>query len=139
VAAGLRAALPGVVVLDLDHFLDAGSRLAGVDLREDSAADRWPAYNDPCLTLLSTVLAAGHDVLVLSPADAGRGTPVDRGAGAGRGPLGGARLLGRDPHRQTAQPLHRLRPRRSPTPPNSAGWGSPPSATTTSASARPPN
>ena len=67
VAAGLRAALPGVVVVDLDHFLDAGSRLAGVDLWQDSAADRWPAYNDLCLTLVSTVLAAGRDLLLLSP------------------------------------------------------------------------
>lgn len=67
VSAGLRAALPGVVVLDLDDLLDAGSRLAGLDLRQDVAAERWPAYNDLCLTFVSTVLIAGHDVLVMSP------------------------------------------------------------------------
>ncbi len=67
VAPGLRTALPGVVVLDLDQFLEAGSRLAGLDLRQRSAADRWPAHNDLCLTFVSAVLAAGHDVLLLSP------------------------------------------------------------------------
>lgn len=64
---GLRAALPGVVVLDLDQFLDAGGRLAGLDLHEQAAADRWPAYNDLCLSFVATVLAAGHDVLLLCP------------------------------------------------------------------------
>ena len=67
VAPGLRAALPGIVVLDLDEFLDAGGRLAGLDLRQEAAADRWPAYNDLCLTFIATVLATGHDVLLLSP------------------------------------------------------------------------
>ncbi|HEY6746654.1 MAG TPA: AAA family ATPase [Mycobacteriales bacterium] len=67
VAPGLRAALPGVVVLDLDQFLDAGGRLAGLDLHEQSAAGRWPAYNDLCLSLVAAVLAAGHDVLLLCP------------------------------------------------------------------------
>lgn len=67
VLPGLRAALPGVVVLELDEFLDPGGRLAGLDLQQEQAADRWPAYNDLCLTFVCTVLAAGHDVLLLSP------------------------------------------------------------------------
>jgi predicted kinase len=67
VAPGLRAALPGVVVLDMDQLLEAGSRLAGTDLRSQSAADRWPAHNDLCLTFVAAVLAAGHDVLLLCP------------------------------------------------------------------------
>ena len=67
VVADLRRLLPGVVVLDMDDFLPAGSRLAGVDLRHPSAAERWPAYNDLCLGFAGTVLGAGHDVLLLSP------------------------------------------------------------------------
>jgi AAA domain len=67
VAPGLRAALPGVVVLDMDQFLEAGSRLAGLDLHSQSAADRWPAHNDLCLTFVAAVLAACHDVLLLCP------------------------------------------------------------------------
>ena len=67
VAPVLRAALPGAVVVDLDQFLQAGSRLAGLDLRQHVAADRWPAYNDLALAFVSTVLTAGHDVLLLSP------------------------------------------------------------------------
>jgi predicted kinase len=65
VAPYLRRLLPGLVVLDMDEFLPAGGRLAGVDLRH--ASDRWPAYNDVCLTLVASVLVAGHDVLLLSP------------------------------------------------------------------------
>lgn len=67
VTPGLRAALPGVVVLDMDQFLEAGNRLAGLNLRSESAADRWPAHNDLCLTFVAAVLAAGHDVLLLCP------------------------------------------------------------------------
>jgi hypothetical protein len=74
---GLRAALPGVVVLDMDEFLDAGSRLAGVDLASEAAADRWPAYDELCLTFVAAVLAAGHDVLLLCPLDPSQ---VDRPA-----------------------------------------------------------
>jgi broad-specificity NMP kinase len=77
VVPSLRNALPGVVVLDLDDFLEAGSRLAGVDLRQQEAADLWPAHNDLCLTFAATVLGAGHDVLLLSPLtppDVGRST-----------------------------------------------------------------
>lgn len=51
----------------MDQFLEAGSRLAGTDLRSQAAADRWPPYNDLCLTLVAAVLAAGHDVLLLCP------------------------------------------------------------------------
>lgn len=54
-------------MLDMDQFLEAGSRLAGVDLRQRSAADRWPAHNDLCLTFVSAVSAAAHDVLLLTP------------------------------------------------------------------------
>ena len=57
VAPGLRTALTGVVVLDLDQFLEARSRLGGLDLRQQSAADRWPPHNDLCLTFVSAVLA----------------------------------------------------------------------------------
>lgn len=67
VTPGLRTALAGVVVLDLDQFLEAGGRLAGLDLRLPAAADRWPAYDELCLTFVASVLAAGLDVLVLSP------------------------------------------------------------------------
>ena len=77
VTPGLRAALPGTVIFDLDDFLDAGSRLAGIDLRQPEAADRWPAQNDLCLTFASAVLGAGLDVLLLSPltpAEVGRST-----------------------------------------------------------------
>lgn len=66
---GLRAALPGTVVLDMDEFLDAGSRLAGVPLASSGAAAHWPAYDDLCLTLVAAVLAAGPDVVLLSPLD----------------------------------------------------------------------
>lgn len=67
VVPAVRTALAGVVVLDLDQFLEPGCRLAGLDLRRPAAADRWPAYNDLCLTFVAVVLAAGRDVLVLSP------------------------------------------------------------------------
>lgn len=63
----LRQLLPGIVVLDLDDFLPAAGRLAGVDLMSGAAADRWPAYNELCLTFVATVLAAGPDVLLVSP------------------------------------------------------------------------
>lgn len=37
VLADLRGLLRGVVVLDMDEMLPAGSRLAGIDLRQSSA------------------------------------------------------------------------------------------------------
>ena len=67
VVPAVRAALPGVVVVDMDEFLDAGSRLAGVELSSEAAADRWPAYDELCLTFVAAVLRAGHDVLLASP------------------------------------------------------------------------
>jgi hypothetical protein len=67
VTPGRRAAPPAVVIFDLHDFLDAGSRLAGIDLRQQATADRWPAQNDLCVTFASAVLAAGLDVLLLSP------------------------------------------------------------------------
>jgi hypothetical protein len=47
----IRQRLPGVVVVNMDTFLDAASALAGADLRY--AADRWPAYNRLCRALLT--------------------------------------------------------------------------------------
>lgn len=67
VRPALRRLLPGVVVVDLDDFLPAAGRLAGVDLASPAVADRWPAYNDLCLGFVATVLEAGHDVLLLAP------------------------------------------------------------------------
>ena len=105
VAPGLRRALPGVVVLDLDQFLEAGSRLAGLDLRQRSAADRWPAHNDLCLTYVSAVLAAGHDVLLLSPL-----TPDEVRRSTAAPALGGIRWAVLDC--SDASRLNRLRPSR---------------------------
>jgi hypothetical protein len=51
----------------MDQFLEPGSRLAGVDLRSESAADRWPAHDDLCLTFVAAALTAGYDVLLLCP------------------------------------------------------------------------
>lgn len=75
VLPALRAALPGVVVLDLDDFLDAGGRLAGVDMA--TAADAWPAYTELCLRLVDAVTGSGVDCLLLCPLDEGQ---VDRPA-----------------------------------------------------------
>ena len=106
VVPGLRAALPGVVVLDLDQFLDAGGRLAGLDLHEGAAADRWPAYNELCLSFVAAVLAAGHDVLLLCPL-----TPDEVGRSAV--PLGTVRWLVLDCSDDTRR--HRLRTRKGAT------------------------
>jgi hypothetical protein len=65
VVPALRESLPGVVVLDLDEFLDPASELAGVDLRY--AADLWPAYGQMCLRLVGAVVAAGVDCVLLGP------------------------------------------------------------------------
>ncbi len=59
--------LPGVVVIDMDDFVAAASELAGTDLTQTAAAERWPAYNDLCLGFAVAVLRAGHDTLLLSP------------------------------------------------------------------------
>lgn len=75
----LRRLLPGVVVLDQDDFLDPAGRLAGVDLSSPAAAERWPAYTDLCLGLVAVLLAAGTDVLLLSPLEPAE---VDRSAAA---------------------------------------------------------
>ena len=61
----IRQRLAGVVVVDMDTFLDAASALAGADLRY--AADRWPAYNRLCRALVGTVLDSGADCLLLTP------------------------------------------------------------------------
>ena len=61
----VRERLAGVVVVDMDAFLDAGSALAGADLRY--AADRWPAYNELCRQLVATVVDSGVDCLLLTP------------------------------------------------------------------------
>jgi hypothetical protein len=65
VVPALRESLPGVVVLDLDEFLDPAGELAGVDLRY--AADKWPAYGRTCLRLVAAVVAAGVDCVLLGP------------------------------------------------------------------------
>ena len=67
VVPALRSSLSGVVVLDLDDFLPAASKLAGVDLSRPAAADRWPAYDELCLRLVAAVAACGQVVLLLSP------------------------------------------------------------------------
>lgn len=83
VTGALRAGLPGTVVLDMDEFLDAGSALAGLDLREQAAAARWPAYGALCLALVGAVVEAGVDVVLLTPLN-----PAEVDATAGRARLG---------------------------------------------------
>ncbi len=61
----IRQRLHGVVVVDMDAFLDAASALAGADLRY--AAERWPAYTELCRQLIATVVDSGADCLLLSP------------------------------------------------------------------------
>jgi AAA domain len=63
--AAIRERLHGVVVIDMDTFLDAASALAGADLRY--AADRWPAYTELCRRLVATVVDSGADCLLLTP------------------------------------------------------------------------
>jgi AAA domain-containing protein len=63
--AAIRQRLAGVVVVDMDAFLDAGSALAGADLRY--AAGHWPAYTELCRQLVATVLDSGVDCLLLTP------------------------------------------------------------------------
>jgi len=104
VVGDLRRLLPGVVVLDLDEFLPAGSRLAGVDLTEPSAAQRWPAYNDLCLALVAAVLRAGHHLLLLAPL-----TPAEVARSAAAPVLGPVRSAVLDCADATRR--HRLAPR----------------------------
>lgn len=61
----VRERLGGVVVVDMDAFLDAGSALAGADLRY--AARHWPAYNRLCREIVATVLDSGVDCLLMTP------------------------------------------------------------------------
>jgi hypothetical protein len=63
--AAVRARLDGVVVVEQDAFLAAGSALAGADLRY--APGHWPAYTELCRQLVATVLDSGVDCLVLTP------------------------------------------------------------------------
>ena len=63
--AAVRERLVGVVVLDMDAFLDAGSALAGADLRY--ATDCWPAYTELCRQLVAAVVDAGVHCLLLTP------------------------------------------------------------------------
>jgi hypothetical protein len=63
--AAVRQRLAGVVVVDMDAFLDAGSALAGADLRY--AAGHWMAYTELCRQLVATVLDSGVDCLLLTP------------------------------------------------------------------------
>jgi hypothetical protein len=63
--AGVRERLAGVVVIDMDAFLDAGSALAGADLRE--ATQHWPAYTELCRQLVATVLDSSVDCLLMTP------------------------------------------------------------------------
>lgn len=82
-AGAVRPMLAGTVVVDMDRFLDGGSALAGVDLREDTAADLWPAYDALCLELVGAVVEAGVDALLLTPL-----TPDQVDAAPGRRRLG---------------------------------------------------
>jgi hypothetical protein len=61
----VRERLTGVVVVDMDAFLDAGSALAGADLRY--AADHWAAYTELCRQLVAAVIESGIDCLLLTP------------------------------------------------------------------------
>jgi hypothetical protein len=63
--AAVRDRLAGIVVVDMEAFLDAGSALAGADLRY--AADHWPAYTELCLQLVGTVVDSGVECLLLTP------------------------------------------------------------------------
>jgi hypothetical protein len=63
----LRDLLTGMVVIDMDDFIEPASALAGVDLRRDEARGKWPAYNDLCLAMVTSVLGSGADCLLLSP------------------------------------------------------------------------
>ncbi len=63
--AAVRERLAGGVVVDMDAFLDAGSALAGADLRY--AAGHWPAYTELCRQLVATVVDSGVDCLLLTP------------------------------------------------------------------------
>jgi hypothetical protein len=65
VLSATRERLGGMVVVDMDAFLDPASALAGADLQY--AADRWPAYNDLCRRLVGTVLDSGVDCLLMTP------------------------------------------------------------------------
>jgi AAA domain len=61
----LRERLGGMVVVDMDAFLDAGSELARADLRY--TAEFWPAYTALCRQLVGTVLESGVDCLLMTP------------------------------------------------------------------------
>jgi hypothetical protein len=61
----LRQVLGGVVVLDMDEFLEPAGVLAGADLHE--AAEHWPAYGELCQRLVGAVLDSGVDCLLLTP------------------------------------------------------------------------
>lgn len=61
----VRELLAGVVVIDMDAFLDAVSALAGADLRD--ATQHWPAYTELCRELVATVLDSGVDCLLMTP------------------------------------------------------------------------
>jgi hypothetical protein len=63
--AAVRDRLAGIVVVDMEAFLDAGSALAGADLRY--AADHWPAYTELCRQLVGTVVDSGVECLLLTP------------------------------------------------------------------------
>jgi hypothetical protein len=61
----LRQVLGGVVVLDMDEFLEPAGVLAGADLHV--AAEHWPAYGELCQRLVGAVVASGVDCLLLTP------------------------------------------------------------------------
>ena len=63
----LRDLVAEVVVVDMDDFIDQASVLAGVDLHDERARPKWPAYNALCLALLASVLDSGVDCLLMSP------------------------------------------------------------------------
>lgn len=67
VVGAVRARLPGVVVIDMDEFLEPAGALAAADLTV--AAGHWPAYDALCLRLVGTVVDSGVNCLLLTPMD----------------------------------------------------------------------
>jgi len=64
VLTDLRRLLPGVVVIDMDDFLATAGELAGTDLTQTAAAERWPVYNDLCRLFDMKRGSCGRDTML---------------------------------------------------------------------------
>lgn len=62
----LVAAMPGVVVLDMDELLDARGEVLGVPIAVEEGAPNWPAYN-ALWVQIADLVARSHPVLLLGP------------------------------------------------------------------------